>query len=80
MPPLEGRLRQLETPLGTVRELSLSINVQTFYLDFSVIYFPFPLLSFVLSIFVNDLCYAVVFGVCCLSITFIVRNTFPTHT
>jgi len=55
---------------GPVRELGHSVSVQCFYHDFFVIYFPFSLLSFVLSIFVCNLCYVVVFGVC-LSIDYI---------
>ena len=62
-PLSKGRLRQLANPLGTARELAHSVSVQCFYHDF-FIYFPFSLLSFVLSIFVYNLCYVVVFGVC----------------
>ena len=46
-----------------VRELGHSITVQCFYRDFFFIYVPFSLLFFVLSIFVYNLCYDVVFGV-----------------
>ena len=55
---------------GLVRKLGHSISVQCFYRDFFFIYVPFSLLSFVLSIFVYNLCYVVVFGVC-LSIYYI---------
>ena len=68
-PSPKGRLRQLATSLGIVRELGHSISVQYFYHDF-FIYFPFSRLSFVLSIFVYNLWYVVVFGVC-LSIDYI---------
>ena len=46
-PPPEGRLRQLMTSLGTIRELARSISVQCFHHDFFFIYFPLHLLSFV---------------------------------
>ena len=62
--PLESRLWQLATSLGTVRELGHSVSVQCFYHDLFLIYVPFSLLSFVLSIFVYNLCYVVMFGVC----------------
>ena len=68
--PPKGRLRQLTTPLRTIKELGHSLSMQCFYHDFSFIYDLFPLLSFVLSIFVYNLCYVVVFGVC-LSIDYI---------
>ena len=61
----KGRLRQLTTPLETVRELGHSVSVQCFYHDFFFIYFPFYLLccSYLYITFVVLLSWCVFVGV-----------------
>ena len=71
VPLPKGRLRQLVTPLGTIfRELSQSISVQHLIMTSSLFMFFVPFYLWFLSIFVHNLCYVVVFGVC-LSIDYI---------
>jgi len=73
--PAERQVATIGDSTGTVREFGHSVSVQCFYHDFFFIYFPF--FSFVLYItFAMLLCLVCV----CLSITFIARNTFSTHT
>jgi len=55
---------------GLVRELGRSVSVQCCYHDFFFIYVLFPLLFVMLSMFVHNICYVIVFGVC-LSIDYI---------
>ena len=61
--PVEGQVVTVGDSTGDFRELGHSVSVQCSYHDFLFIYFPFSLLYFMLSIFVHNLCYVVVFGV-----------------
>ena len=74
--PSYGRLQQMETPLGTIRDLSHSISVQCFIVTSSL--FMLPLLFYLL--FCPYLCMNFAMLLClvcvCLSITFVVRNIF----
>ena len=76
--PSKGKLRQLATPLGTIRELGHSISVQCCYHDFFFIYVPFPFYLLCCPCLYITIVVLLCLVCVCLLITFIVRNIFST--